>query len=114
MGIDRSRYNEVWVELPDGQAMCALINGDLGWLVYLRESGDVVFSSRNPEYTGPPDAVVEYQLSNGQCDVYPASWALPVVEVRRAIEFFEREHRPPPFIHWHNDSGDGTVLTGPA
>ena len=37
MSIDRSRFDEVWVEMPDGQAMCALINGDLGWLMYLRD-----------------------------------------------------------------------------
>lgn len=97
------QFSEVWVETPDGQSMCALINGDRGWLMYLRENGDSGFSSRNPEYDGPPGVQIEYRLGNGQHDLYPASWALPVAEVRRALEFFEREWRPPPFITWHED-----------
>jgi hypothetical protein len=36
-------YEEVWVRLPDGQSLCALINGDWGWLMYLREEGDSGF-----------------------------------------------------------------------
>jgi len=103
-------YDEIWVQSPDGQAMCALINGDCGWLMYLRANGDPGFSSRNPNYDGPPDAEIDYELSNGQGDCYPASWALPLSEVRRALEFFEREHRPPGFIVWYNDSGDGAVI----
>jgi hypothetical protein len=98
-----SPFDEVWVDSPDGQALCALINGDRGWLIYLREAGDSGFHSYNPAYDGPPDAVIEYGLSNGQHDVYPASWALPVAEVRRALEYFEREHERPPFVAWHED-----------
>ena len=98
-----SPFREVWVHVPDGQALCALLNGDRGWLLYLRAGGDAGFSSRNPEYDGPPDAVIEYELSNGQHDLYPAAWALPVAEVRRALEYFEREHGQPPFVVWHED-----------
>ena len=59
-----SRYRETWEESADGQILGALINGDLGWLMYLRQSGDAGFSSRNPSYAGPPDAVIEYYLGN--------------------------------------------------
>jgi hypothetical protein len=96
-------FDEVWVESPDGQSLCALINGDRGWLMYLRYSGDSGFSSRNPNYDGPPDAKIEYILSNGQLDEYPASWAVPVTEVLRALEYFEREYQRPSFIVWHED-----------
>ena len=106
MSVDRSKYDEIWVEAEDGQAMCALINGELGWLMYLRERGDAGFSSRNPDYAGPEGASLEYYLSNGQRDVYPLAWALPIAEVRRALEYFKREQKPPPFIRWRNDSGD--------
>ena len=71
MAVDRSKYQEIWAETADGQFMCALINGKLGWLMYLRESGDAGFSSRNPRYDGPPDAELDYFLSNGQRDEYP-------------------------------------------
>jgi len=105
------RYKELRESAPDGQSLLALINGDLGWLMYLRAPGDAGFSSRNPAYSGPDDAVIEYVLSNGQKDQYPASWALPILEVRRALQFFRDNHKPPPFIHWHNDSDDGSSIT---
>jgi hypothetical protein len=110
MAIEKSKYDERWVETSDGQAMCALINANLGWLMYLRENGDAGFSSRNPNFTGPNDALLEYRLSNGQMDEYPMAWALPIEEIRRALEYFDREKRPPPFVTWHNDSEDGTVI----
>ena len=108
--MNESQYREVWLESPDGQSLCALINAGRGWLIYLRENGDAGFSSRNPNYSGPGDATIEYRLSNGQRDKYPASWALPITEIQRALNFFEKEHKLPPFIHWHNDSGDGVVF----
>jgi hypothetical protein len=107
--VDSSRYREIWVELPDGQSLCVLINDDIGWLMYLRCKGDAGFSSRNLDYSGPPHATVEYRLSNGQRDEYPASWALPLSEVERALAFFRANQRLPPFIHWHNDAGDGAT-----
>jgi hypothetical protein len=98
-----SPFDEVWVHSPDGQALCAMINGDRGWLMYLREEGDSGFSSRNPEYAGSPDAEIEYELSNGQHDFYPASWALPLPIVQQALAYFEQFHQPPPFVVWHQD-----------
>jgi hypothetical protein len=82
------QYQEISAETPDGQSLFALINGDRGWLMYLRANGDAGFSSRNPDYADPEDAVIDYVLSNGQRDEYPASWALPKAEVLRALEFF--------------------------
>ena len=102
-----SPFQELWEETPQGQSLCALINGDVGWLMYLSENGGAGFSSRNPGYSGPEEALIEYILANGQRDEYPASWALPVATVMAALEYFRREGRPPPFIAWHNDSGDG-------
>lgn len=97
-------FAEVWVETEDGQMMCALINGDRGWLMYLRESGDGGFSSRNPTYDGPPEAMMEFLLNNGQMDEYPLAWTLPIQEVQRALGYFKTERKPPPFITWHDDS----------
>jgi hypothetical protein len=112
--MNSGRYHEVWARAPDGQSLCALINGDLGWLMYLRQPGDAGFSSRNPNYSGPENATIEYVLSNGQRDEYPASWALPTLEVHRAMKYFRENNQPPPFIHWHNDSGDGSTIPGAA
>lgn len=108
---DEKRYKEIWVDTDENeQAMCALINGDFGLLMYLREEGDAGFSSRNPEYTGSNDETMEFYLSNGQLDEYPLSWVLPIEQIQRAIDYFEKYHEPPQFITWHNDSGDGTSL----
>jgi hypothetical protein len=106
MAADASRFREVWLESPSGSLLCALINDDLGWLMYLRERGDAGFSSRNPAYAGLPDRMIEYELSNGQVDEYSRAWAYPIDVVERALEHFRRTGTPPPFIEWHNDSGE--------
>lgn len=97
---------ELWYTGPNGQRLCALINGEVGWLMYLREPGDAGFSSRNPSYTGPADATIDYVLSNGQVDSYPASWAYPIDIVMQAIDHFRSEGLPASFISWHNDAND--------
>jgi hypothetical protein len=104
-----ARYAEIWIDHGDFPSLCALVNGDRGWLMYLRYDGDAGFSSRNPTYAGPKDAVVDYFLSNGQQDEYPASWTLPRSEVFEALEWFAANKASPPSITWFNDSGDGTV-----
>jgi hypothetical protein len=73
---NKKRYQEIWITTDDWQSMCALVNGDIGWLMYLRREGDAGFSSRNPGYVGAPDATVEYLLNNGQRDEYPL-WTCP-------------------------------------
>ncbi len=91
--------------------MVALINGEFGWLMYLRYDGDAGFSSRNPSYQGPSDAMIEYFLSNGQLDEYPASWALPTGDVRRALREFQTDGKPPVWIAWHSDSRDQEAIS---
>lgn len=98
-----SQFREVWERKEDGRALCALLREDVGWLMYLREPGDSGFSSRNPEYRGPRDAMLEYVLANGQKDEYPASWALPVTVVERALEYFRETGGMAPFVKWHAD-----------
>lgn len=90
--------------------MCALINGNAGWLMYLRSEGDAGFISRNQDYTGPESATIEYRFSNGQRDLYPASWALPISVVKSALEYLESDGKPPHFVLWHNDSEDGVAI----
>ncbi len=101
-----ANYREVWHTAPNGGRLCALISGDVGWLMYLRNDGDAGFSSRNPEYRGPANGKREFRLGNGQIDEYPEAWCFPVVDVERALEHFVATGLPPTFISWHNDSGD--------
>jgi hypothetical protein len=104
----QSNCREAFEEAPNGSSLCALINGEVGWLMFLRASEDAGFSSRNPNYVGPPEANVSYTLDNGQVDSYPASWAFPIATVEQALAFFRANGKPPSFIIWHDDSGDGT------
>jgi hypothetical protein len=49
--------------------------------------------------------VIDYRLSNGQEDEFPASWALPEPDVMLALEYFvEHEGRRSPFVQWHDDA----------
>ncbi len=105
-GID---YAEVWVEHGAFPCVCALIHGDRAWLMYLRYDGDAGFSSRNPAYDGSPDATIDYYLSNGQRDVYPAAWAYPTPQVLEAVTAFAKDRRMPESIAWCNDSDDGST-----
>ena len=94
------QFKEIWVNLEDEQAMCALINGEYGWLMYLREGGDSGFTSRNPAYKGTNDATMEFTLSNGQVDEYPLSEVLPIAIGYPALTFFEETHKLPDFVTW--------------
>lgn len=93
------QFQEIWVEVGE-QSLCALINGERGWLMFLPEEGEPGFSSRNPAYDGPTEATIDYVLENGQRDSYPASWAYPVEEVKRALDYFRTKKERPPFINW--------------
>lgn len=102
-----SHFENIWSESPDGRALCALIAGEVGWLMYVPEPGDAGFRSHNPDYVGSLDATIDYVLNNGQRDSYPASWALPLPIVERAIAQFRATGRAAPFIDWIDESGEG-------
>lgn len=100
-----NQFKEIEIRLDDGQYIYALINGDYGWLMYLREEGDYGLSSRNPDYNGSDDETMKFTLSNGQVDYYPLSWVLPIETVNKALLYFEETHKIPEFITWHDDYG---------
>ena len=101
---DKERYKDIWIEGDDNWSLMALINGEWGWLMYLNEDTQDCFISRNPDYTGPEDATMEFYLSNGQLDYYPLSYVIPIEQVTKALEYFEEQHKLPEFITWHNDN----------
>ena len=106
---EKEQYKEIWIyseaDNDDESSMMALINGDWGWLMYLREECDAGFSSRNPDYMGTDDdgKTMDFLLSNGQLDYYPLSYVLPIEQIMKALEYFEKCHEMPRFITWHND-----------
>ena len=100
------QFREIWVSVdPGGPSLCALMNTNVGWLMYLRHNeGDTGFTSRNPTYdesdtlgglafdgrygTEKHVPVITYRWSNGMEEEFPASWALPESDVMRAPEYF--------------------------
>jgi Immunity protein Imm1 len=101
----RTQFLEVWLEHAAGwPVICALINGEAAWLMYLRYEGDAGFSTRNPQYTGPKKGVIEYYLSNGQRDEYPAAWNITTAEAFRALEYFLEEAAMAPWLCWYDDT----------
>lgn len=102
-------YAEVRVDHDPFPSLCALVNGAQSWLMLLRYDGDAGFSSRNLTYRGDASEMVEYYLSNGQRDLYPAAWAYPTPRTLEAVTFFAEHRRVPDWIAWFNDSGDGAA-----
>ncbi len=114
------QFREIWLSMDGGgPSLCALMNTNVGWLMYLRhDQGDSGFSSRNPMYNesdavqsglafdslfdGKHRLVIEYEGNE-----YPASWALPESDIVRALEYFvQYEGRRSPFVRWHDDEFD--------
>ncbi|MCI9320218.1 MAG: hypothetical protein HFH05_09095 [Lachnospiraceae bacterium] len=101
------QYKEIWVYSneteDDERAMCGLINGNWGWLNYYNEEGDAGLSSRNPNYTGTDDENMDF-IINGELAPFPLSYVLPAEQVMEALEYFEKYHKLPTFITWHDDN----------
>ncbi len=103
--LTQTQFSEVWIRhTADWPAVCALINGEAAWLMYMRYEGDAGFSTRNPQYTGPHKAMIEYYLSNGQCDEYPAAWNITTAEALRALEYFFDEKAMAPWLTWQDEN----------
>jgi Immunity protein Imm1 len=102
--VCRRQFAEIWMQhAPESPTISALINGEAAWLMYLRFEGDAGFSTRNPNYSGPPKAKIEYYLSNGQRDEYPASWNITTNEAMRALEYFFLKEEMAPWLEWHEE-----------
>ena len=105
--VRRSRFAEIWMQQAENcPSICALINGEAAWLTYLRFAGDAGFSTRNPNYAGPPKELIEYHLASGQRDEYPASWNITTTQAMRALEYFFVEEAMAPWLHWEEERPD--------
>ena len=103
--IGRTQFSEVWMQHSAGwPAIAALINGESAWLTFISHEGDAGFSTRNPKFTGPQKKMIEYYLSNGQRDEYPAAWDITKAEALRALEYFLEEEAMAPWLTWQDDS----------
>ncbi|HEX9057179.1 MAG TPA: Imm1 family immunity protein [Ktedonobacterales bacterium] len=104
--VRRHQFSEVWLRVADeGPALAMLVNQPSAWLMYLGQDEDIGFSSRNPEYAGPPDAHLDFVLGNAQRDYYPVAWVLPLQQALAACEYFLRtQGERSPDVVWHDDA----------
>lgn len=84
--------------------LAMLTHDDRALLIYFRYAGDAGFSSRDPAYGGPIDAMLDFQLSNGQVDTYPAYWTIPLADAMCAMEFACLHRDRAPWVTWNDDS----------
>lgn len=83
---ERGQYSEIWLSADSGEQLCALLNGEIGWLLYLRFAGDPGYSSRNPAVSS--GELMTFCLSNGECDEFPRAWTYPMDTLRVAMASF--------------------------
>lgn len=106
--VPKERMRELWLDRDDpelGPALCMHIHGDRAWLLYIPDKDQpYTYSSRDPAYTGPKHAVIEYTMPNGQVDEFSASWAIPREEALQAFEYYFEHQTLAPWITWHDDS----------
>ncbi|HEX8037097.1 MAG TPA: Imm1 family immunity protein [Ktedonobacterales bacterium] len=105
--LRQQQSTELWLDATEeGPSLVMLVNGQYALLMYLPDrDGNAGFTSRNPHYAGPPDAQTECLLSNGQLDMYPTAWTLPLSEAIEACEYFITTHGDrSPAIAWHDDA----------
>jgi hypothetical protein len=76
-------YSEVWIKGHEESSLCAMINPNNAFLMYLRYEGDTGFRSNNK--SGHDNNTIEFRLSNGQSDHYPESWLTKKEKVKSAL-----------------------------
>ena len=95
------KFKEIWLQGNEGKNLCALVNNDLGWLMYLRHEGDSGLSTRNPNIKS--EEQIEFSLNNGQLDFYPKNWTYPKHIIKEALLYFIHNNDLPPQVEWHED-----------
>ena len=95
------RYKEIWLAKGLEPSLCALLNGNRGWLTYMRTAENGL-RSMDSNFPGDHGSVLQYRLSNGQIDEYPASWALEESVILSALEYFLDRAEPAPFVTWRS------------
>lgn len=94
---------ELRIHEVDGPSLCLLKSDDRALLTFLSNDEDPGQTSRDGGTSASPADLVEFTLSNGQIDQYPASWTVDYAVARRVVEYFWFRREPAPFIAWHHD-----------
>jgi hypothetical protein len=95
---------EIWASDVNKASLCAVLNAQCGWLMFLRFPEDTGFSSRNPmeKQNGSDDEM--FLLSNGQADNYPSAWTFDRAVIFDALLEFINSGSKPSIVAWHDDA----------
>jgi hypothetical protein len=95
---------ELWMSHDDQSSLCALLNAQRGWMMFLRFQGDPGLVSRNPDIDDSEAAFETFNLGNGQTDSYPKSWTFDRATVFSALSEFAQTGKMPSCVAWidHN------------
>ncbi|MFN0163201.1 MAG: Imm1 family immunity protein [Burkholderiales bacterium] len=104
LDVGRPNFLELVTGDPDGEHTVTLINGELGWMMHVALDDDATWHSIDPDYGGPADAQIEYLVDGYHLDKFPAAWALPVAELKRALEHFLEHGERAPWVRWVEDT----------
>lgn len=85
-------------------SMLMLTHDDRALLLYFRHDGDAGLTSRDPAHSGPPHAMLDFELSNGQVDSYPAYWTMPLNDAVCALEYAFLHRAPAPWVMWNDEA----------
>ena len=89
---------ELWLSHKDGASMTALLNASRGWLLYTIFDPDKCLRTQNSSIVSTETD--SYNLSNGQKDVYPNSYAYPRKVIFAALGHFVRSEQLDPSLNW--------------
>jgi len=93
---------EFWLVHPSGPRICMLRNRGRALLMFQAGDDDTGLVARS---RGEPPAVgvVEFTLSNGQRDEYPAAWTVSAEEAVAALDYFFATVATTPSLEWRDD-----------
>jgi hypothetical protein len=92
----------VFGQLPEHN-LFALFNRHRAVISYSFNIDEACWSARDSEGTGSENPMLEFYLSNGQCDEYPWAETVPAGEAVKAFEYLFLNAELPSWIKWHKD-----------
>lgn len=102
--LQASQFGEVWLSGHGDSSLCLLKTSDRALLMFLRDPGDVGFTSRADDAFSTCTSDLEFELSNGQRDSHPAAWTVPFTAAAQALEFYFTNGERAVHIRWHDDN----------
>jgi hypothetical protein len=97
------QYAEIWLRVGNTLALAMFVNGTSAWLMFLLNQDEECYHTSNPEFEGDAASTIDYYLSNGQHDIYPAAWAIGTDAAMLGMKHFFGTGRRSSGLSWVRD-----------